>query len=234
MSASHPSLSAIVAAAGSSIRMGGTDKLFAPVAGRPLLAHVLTPFQDCPLVHHIVVVLSSANLQRGGDLVAQHGINKVSAVCQGGPRRQDSVRLGLEALEPSDWVLVHDGARLLIEPLISDALAAARETGAAIPAVPIADTVKTAGADGTVADTVDRSRLWAAQTPQSFRYDLLRRAHSEVTADVTDDASMLEALGLPVKLYPGSPLNIKVTTPEDLNIAEALLREAARPGARRL
>ena len=99
---------------------------------------------------------------------------------------------------------------------------------------PIADTVKMGGADGTLAGTVDRSRLWAAQTPQIFRYDILLRAHREVTADVTDDASMLEALGLPVKLYPGSPLNIKVTTPEDLNIAEALLRQAARPGAHRL
>jgi 2-C-methyl-D-erythritol 4-phosphate cytidylyltransferase len=180
-----------------------------------------------------VLVVSSANLQRGRDLVAQHSLDKVFAVCQGGSRRQDSVRLGLEALEPCDWVLVHDGARLLIEPVISEGLSAARETGAAVPAVPIADTVKAAGADGTVARTVDRSRLWAAQTPQVFRYDLLLRAHREVTADVTDDAAMLEALGLPVKLYPGSPLNIKVTTPQDLRTAEALLRETARSGGLR-
>lgn len=234
-------IGAIVAAAGSSTRMGdpstgsgqATDKLFVPVAGRPLLAHVLAPVQECPLVHRIVLVVSSANLQRGRDLVAQHALDKVSAVCLGGPRRQDSVRLGLEALGPCDWVLVHDGARLLIEPVISEGLAAARETGAAVPAVPIADTVKMVGPDGAIASTVDRSRLWAAQTPQVFRYDLLLRAHREVTADVTDDAAMLEALGLPVKLYPGSPLNIKVTNPQDLNIAEALLRKAARSGVRR-
>ncbi len=229
-------IGAVVPAAGSSTRMAGADKLFAPLAGRPLLAHVLAPLQECPLVHRIVLVVSSANLQRGRDLVAQHGLDKVSTVCRGGPRRQDSVRLGLSALGglgPCDWVLVHDGARLLIEPVISAGLAAARETGAAVPAVPIADTVKMAGADGTIANTVDRSRLWAAQTPQVFRYDLLLRAHREVTADVTDDASMLEALGLPVKLYPGSPLNIKVTTPQDLRTAEALLREGARSGVHR-
>lgn len=241
MSASSPDVGAIVVAAGSSTRMGdpstgsgqATDKLFVSMAGRPLLAHVLAPVQECPLIHRIVLVVSSDNLQRGRDLVAQHGLDKVSAVCQGGPRRQDSVRLGLEALGLCDWVLVHDGARLLIEPVISEGLAAARETGAAVPAVPIADTVKMASPDGAIASTVDRSRLWAAQTPQVFRYDLLMRAHREVTADVTDDAAMAEALGLPVKLYPGSPLNIKVTKPEDLRLAEALLREAARSGGRR-
>jgi len=241
-------IGAIVAAAGGSARMGGPstlrlrsgqagsgqalDKLFAHLAGRPLLAHVLGRLQDCRHVDRIVLVISSANLQRGRDLVAEYGIDKVSAVCRGGPRRQDSVRLGLEALEPpgsaaGDWVLVHDGARLLVEPVISRGLDAAQETGAAVPAIPIADTIKMAGQDGTVDHTVDRSRLWAAQTPQVFRYDLLLRAHREVTADVTDDAAMLEALGLPVKLYPGSPLNIKVTTVEDLRLAEALLQEAA-------
>jgi 2-C-methyl-D-erythritol 4-phosphate cytidylyltransferase len=241
MSASSPGVGAIVVAAGSSTRMGdpstssgqATDKLFVPMSGRPLLAHVLAPVQECPLIDRIVLVLSSANLQRGRDLVAQHGLDKVSAVCQGGPRRQDSVRLGLEALGPCDWVLVHDGARLLVEPVISEGLAAARDTGAAVPAVPVADTVKMAGPNDTIAATVDRSGLWAAQTPQVFRYDLLLRAHREVTADVTDDAAMLEALGLPVKLYPGSPLNIKVTRPEDLRLAEALLREGARSGGRR-
>jgi len=236
-------IGAIVAAAGGSSRMGGPstlrlrsgqagsgqalDKLFAHLAGRPLLAHVLGRLQDCRHVDRIVLVISSANLQRGRDLVAEYGIAKVSAVCRGGPRRQDSVRLGLDALGPCDWVLVHDGARLLVEPVMSRGLDAAQETGAAVPAVPIADTIKMAGQDGTVDRTVDRSRLWAAQTPQVFRYDLLLRAHREVTADVTDDAAMLEALGLPVKLYPGSPLNIKVTTVEDLRLAEALMQEAA-------
>jgi 2-C-methyl-D-erythritol 4-phosphate cytidylyltransferase len=229
-SGSRGLVGAVIAAAGSSTRMGGEDKLFAPLVGRPLLAHVLAAVQECPLVDRIVLVLSSGNLQRGREVAAQHGIDKLSAVCSGGPRRQDSVRLGLEALGPCDWVLVHDGARLLVEPAISEGLAAARETGAAVPAVPIPDTVKTAGPDGIVDSTVDRSRLWAVQTPQVFRYDLLLRAHREVSADVTDDASMLEALGLPVKLFPGSPLNMKVTSPRDLRTAEALLPQAAPSG----
>ncbi len=233
MNASRPSAAAIIAAAGSSSRMSGTDKLFAPLAGRPLLAHVLAPFQESTAIDRVVLVLSSANLERGRDLVAEYGIDKVSEVCVGGPRRQDSVRRGLEALaDPSrpacDWVLVHDGARLLLSPCISAGLEAARETGAAVPAVPITDTVKAARPDGAIDRTLDRSRLWAAQTPQVFRHDLLLRAHREVTADVTDDAAMLEALGLPVKLYAGSSLNIKVTNIEDLRTAGALLEEANR------
>ena len=225
------SAGAIVVAAGSSARMRGPstgsgqaiDKLFARLAGRPLLAHVLSRFQESPAVDRIALVLSTANLQRGRDLATEYGFTKVSALCPGGPRRQDSVRLGLEALGECDWVLVHDGARLLVSPLISEGLEAAQETGAAVPAVPIADTVKSAGPNGTVDRTLDRGRLWAAQTPQVFRYDLLLRAHREITADVTDDAAMLEALGLAVKLYQGSPLNIKVTNLEDLRTAEALL-----------
>jgi 2-C-methyl-D-erythritol 4-phosphate cytidylyltransferase len=228
---------AIVVAAGSSTRMGPStgsgqarDKLFADLGGRPLLVRTLQAFQDSPLVDRIVLVLSTANLQRGRALAEEYGIGNLAAACEGGPRRQDSVRLGLDALGPCDWVLVHDGARPLVTPeLIERGLAAARETGAAVPAVPLADTVKLAAPDGSVERTLDRERLWAAQTPQVFRYDLLLRAHREVTAEVTDDAAMLEALGLPVKLYEGSPANIKVTTPEDLRLAEALLAAGAAP-----
>jgi len=221
---------AVIVAAGGSTRMSGADKLFATIGGRPLLARTLQAFEDSLLVERIVLVLSAANLERGRALVAEGGIDKLSAVCMGGPRRQDSVRLGLEALGPCEWVLVHDGARPLVTTaLIERGLAAARETGAAVPAVPIADTVKLAAPDGRVEQTLDRSGLWAAQTPQVFRYDLLLRAHREVTGDVTDDSAMLEALGLPVKLFEGSPANIKVTTPEDLRLAEALLEAGAAP-----
>jgi 2-C-methyl-D-erythritol 4-phosphate cytidylyltransferase len=123
---------------------------------------------------------------------------------------------------------VHDGARLLVSAeLIERGLKAARETGAAVPAVPVADTVKVAAEDGAVERTLDRSRLWAAQTPQVFRYDLLLRAHREVAVEVTDDAQMVEALGGRVRLFPGSSLNIKVTNHEDLRLAEALLQGAA-------
>ncbi|MDO8613390.1 MAG: 2-C-methyl-D-erythritol 4-phosphate cytidylyltransferase [Dehalococcoidia bacterium] len=219
---------AIIVAAGGSTRMHGADKLFADLGGRPLLARSLQPFQDSPLVERIVLVLSAANLERGRALAAECGIDKLAAACEGGPRRQDSVRLGLEALGPCEWVLVHDGARPLVTTeLIERGLAAARETGAAVAAVAVSDTVKLAAPDGTVERTLDRKGLWAAQTPQVFRYDLLLRAHREVTAEVTDDVAMLEALGLPVKLYEGSPANIKVTTPEDLRLAEALLEAGA-------
>ncbi len=223
---------AIIVAAGSGARMQGIDKLFAPLAGRPLLARILAAFQECDAVQSIALVLSPANLDRGRGLVEAHGFDKVGGVCAGGPRRQDSVRLGLETLGPCEWVAVHDGARPLVTPeLILRALEAARDTGAAVPAVPLADTVKEAGPDGLARRTLERSGLWAIQTPQVFRYDLLLRAHQEVTADVTDDAAMLEALGLPVKLFPGSRTNIKITTPEDLQLAEALL-QAETPAAR--
>ena len=234
---------AIIVAAGGSTRMGpsthstgsgqagsgqAVDKLFALLGGQPLLLRALQPFQESPLVDRIVLVLSAANLERGRALADACGIGKLTAACEGGPRRQDSVRLGLEALGPCEWVLVHDGARPLVSAaLIERGLAAARETGAAVPAIPLADTLKLAAPDGTVERTLDRSRLWAAQTPQVFRYDLLLRAHREVTAEVTDDAAMLEALGLPVRLYEGSPANIKVTTPDDLRLAEALLEAGA-------
>jgi len=207
--------------------MGDTDKLFAPLGGQPLLARALRAFQDSPLVDRIALVLSAANLERGRALADACGVGKLTAACEGGPRRQDSVRLGLEALGGCEWVLVHDGARPLVSAgLIERGLAVARETGAAVPAVPLADTVKQAAADGAVEQTLDRSRLWAAQTPQVFRYDLLLRAHREITAEVTDDAAMLETLGLPVKLFEGSATNIKVTTPEDLRLAEAIIRSA--------
>ena len=219
---------AIIVAAGGSTRMGGSDKLFATIGGRPLLARTLQPFQDSPLVDRIVLVLSAANRERGCALATESGIGKLAAACEGGPRRQDSVRLGLEALGPCEWVLVHDGARpLLSAELIERGLEAARETGAASAAVSLADTVKQAADDGTVERTLDRSGLRAAQTPQVFRYDLLLRAHREVTAEATDDAAMLEALGLPVKLFEGSAANIKVTTPDDLRLAKALLAAGA-------
>ena len=214
---------AIIVAAGSGTRMAGADKLFTEVAGQPLLAHAIAPFQECASIERIVLVMASLNLKRGRDLVERYGFTKATALVKGGERRQDSVRLGLEALGGCDYVAVHDGARPLVTPeLIARGLEAARETGAAAPALPIADTVKEAGPNGIVLRTLDRSRLWAVQTPQVFRYELLLRAHREITADVTDDAAMVEALGEPVRLFEGSRANIKVTTVEDLTLIKAL------------
>ncbi len=217
-------IGAVIVAAGGGTRMAGVDKLFAPLAGRPLLAHTLDAFARCPAIDCLVLVLAPANLNRGRVLLEECAPGRRWQACAGGPRRQDSVRLGLEALGTVDWVAVHDGARPLVTPdLILRALETARDTGAAVPAVPLAETVKEAGPDGLVVRTLDRSRLYAVQTPQVYRRDLLLRVHREVTADVTDDAAMLEALAIAVKLFPGDRANIKITTPEDLRLAEALL-----------
>jgi len=215
---------AIVAAAGRSLRMGGPDKLFTPLGGRPLLAHTLAAFQDCPAVDRVVLVLAAEGLAQGLALAEEEGFSKVRTVCPGGRRRQDSVREGLEVLGSCAWVVVHDGARPLVTPrLIEEGLAAAQETGAAVCALPAQDTVKRVDARGRVLRTLDRRRLWLTQTPQVFRYDILRQAHQRSRRPATDDAALVERLGHRVQVYHGSLRNLKVTTPEDLALAEALL-----------
>jgi len=206
--------------------MGGRDKLFAVVGGRPLLAHTLSAFDVCRGVDRVVLVLSPENMERGRELVAEAGFSKVAAVCQGGERRQDSVCNGLEALASCQWVVVHDGARPLVTAgLIERGLEAAKETGAAIAALPIADTVKEVEPPGLIGRTLSRGQLWAAQTPQVFRYDILREAHQRAQGEATDDAALVEEAGYRVKVFEGSPWNIKVTTAADLAIVEALLAQ---------
>ncbi len=208
--------------------MGGVDKTFAPILGVPLVAHTLDQFESCPQVDQVVLVLSEDSLDRGRALVQERDYRKVAHVCAGGPRRQDSVRNGLELLTPCDWVLVHDGARpCLDEAMLQRGLDAAAECGSAVAGVPVKDTIKLVSPDQMVNETPDRSRLWAAQTPQVFRYDLLLDAHRTCSEDVTDDAAMVEALGYPVKMFQGSFQNIKVTTADDLIIAEAFLKAAS-------
>jgi 2-C-methyl-D-erythritol 4-phosphate cytidylyltransferase len=224
MPAQPESVGAIIAAAGVGRRFGEGDKLFAPLAGRPLIAHTLMVFEVCRAVHTVVLVLAEENLERGCRLVDAAGFDKVVVICPGGPRRQDSVRLGLEALPECRWVVVHDGARPLITAaLIEAGLAAAAETGAAIAAVPLADTLKEVADDGLISRTLDRGNLWAAQTPQVFDCDLLREAHRQAQGEATDDAALVEALGRRVKVFAGSPRNLKVTTTADLALAQALV-----------
>ena len=216
---------AVVVAAGGSTRMGGVDKIFAPLLGVPLIAHALDQFEAFSLVDEIVLVLAPDNLERGRCLVRDRGYRKVAHVCPGGERRQDSVRLGLERLAPCQWVIVHDGARPNLDPqMLQRGLAAAQECGAAVAGVPVQDTVKVVAPQGLVEATPPRDTLWAAQTPQIFRYDLLREAHRRCTQPVTDDAAMVESLGHPVKMFLGAYENLKVTTSEDLALAEAILR----------
>ncbi len=216
---------AIIAAGGASSRMRGTDKIFVPLLGRPLLWHSLAAFQSCAAVEQVVLVLAEAAVPRGMSLVEEGAFGKVTAVCAGGPRRQDSVARGLERLEGCQWVVVHDGARPCVTPdLVELGLAEARRTGAAIAAVPLKDTVKSVDGEGLIEGTPPREGLWAAQTPQVFRFDYLAEAHRRIRADVTDDASMVEASGRRVRVYPGRYDNIKVTTPEDVALAETILR----------
>lgn len=216
---------AVIVAAGQSTRMGDADKVLTPLAGRPLLAWSLDAFARTDSVDAIVVVASSGN--REAIVALTRDMVKVHGVVLGGERRRDSVHAGLVTLADCEYVIVHDGARPLVTPdLIEAALAGADETGAAICAVPITDTVKRDNGHGFVRGTVSREQLWLAQTPQAFRLDLLLRAHAEVEGDLTDDAAMVEHLGAPVGLVQGSARNIKVTTPEDLELAAALLAAA--------
>ena len=219
---------AIVAAAGKGERMGGVDKMFAPLAGRPVLAWVVDTFQHCPLVDQIVVVLAEHHLERGKTLAREQGWSKVTDICPGGQRRQDSVAAGLRQLKDCRWVIIHDGARPLVtEALIEAGLEAAKETGAAVAAVPVTDTIKLASDDGFILGTPPRHSLQAVQTPQVFRFDIITEAHRRAEGMATDDASLVERLGYRVKLYMGSYDNIKITTPSDLALAKILVQRGS-------
>ena len=218
----------VVVAAGASSRMGDVDKLRAVVGGRPLLAWTLDAVFASPAVRHVVVVAAP---DRVAEVAAEPWLPpSVTAVVAGGPRRQDSVAAGVAALPPAspgDVVLVHDGARPLVSPGLLERVAdAARRDGAAIPVVPVAETLKRVEG-GRIAGTVDRATLAAAQTPQGVRRDVLDRAWSLEPpggpATWTDEAALLEACRIAVHAIPGESMNIKVTLPDDLARVEAEL-----------
>lgn len=212
----------VIAAAGLSQRMGEVDKIFASLGGQPVLARVVNVFQTCELIDQMVVVVSRENLDRCRQLAVEKGWSKAD-ICPGGERRQDSVVAGLGRLSQCQWVIVHDGARPLVtEELIRRGLAEATETGAAVAAVPVKETIKVAGDDRIVQETPSRHSLWAVQTPQVFRFDIIDGAYRKVKAEVTDDASLVEQMGYRVKLFMGTYDNIKITTADDLALAEVL------------
>ena len=203
--------------------MSGVDKIFAPLAGHPLIWHTLDTLERCVAVGPVALVLSPANIQQATELVQAEGWSQV-IVIPGGKRRQDSVQAGLDVLPAMGLTIVHDGARPLVAgSTFETGLTEARHTGAAIAAVPVKDTIKVIDGDRTVTETPDRSTLWAVHTPQVFDTELLQRAHDRIAHDVTDDASMVELVGGNVRVFMDSYANIKVTTLEDLAIAEALL-----------
>jgi 2-C-methyl-D-erythritol 4-phosphate cytidylyltransferase len=215
---------AVIVAAGESRRMNGIDKVFALLGGKPVISRVLDAFEKCEPVSQIIVVVSENNVKKCRQLVAENKYSKPIEVCAGGKRRQDSVAAGLSKLDKCDRVVIHDGARPLVtRELIEGGLEAAKETGAAAAAVPVTDTIKIADDDRTVLETLPRQNLWAVQTPQVFRVDLISKAYQKAAGEVTDDASLVERLGNKVKLYTGSYDNIKITNSDDLLIAEALL-----------
>ncbi len=219
-------------AAGDSRRMDGMDKVFMPLGGMPLILHCLNAFEASADIHGVVLVLSDSAIEWGETLVRERRLTKIETVVRGGVRRQDSVANGLRALRECDVVIVHDGARPFVDQsLIFRALDAVAETGAASAAVPVKDTIKMTGPDMIVNETPDRRTLWAAQTPQAFRSELLRDAHERISEDVTDDASIVEALGVPVKLFPGEYENLKVTTRDDVALAESILSARSEAGA---
>lgn len=211
--------------------MNGVDKIVAPLLGRPLLAYSLDLLAESASIESIVVVAGEVNAEAVGSIANRTQTHKITAVCTGGSRRQDSVRSGLDHIDEATHVLVHDGARPLIDaPLIARAVRAMSDHDAAIAAVPVKDTIKMADDGMTVLETVPRNRLWAVQTPQIFEAGLLRLAHRSIDTDVTDDASMVEMLGHEVMIFMGSYENLKVTTPEDIVMAEAILRSRSKVG----
>lgn len=228
MSAISEPIGVIIAAAGSGQR-AGQDKLFASVLGRPLLAWTLDAFVRDPRLRRLVLVLRREAMEAGQALADSLEGSVPIVTCLGGERRQDSVRAGLEHLEDCVWVVVHDGARPCLSPdLIEHGIEAARRSGAAVPVVPVTDTIKEVGEANRITRTRDRALLWAAQTPQVFRRDLLVQAHEAFAEEtVTDDAELVERLGLPVSVFPGDPTNLKVTTAGDLLLAETLLAARA-------
>jgi len=227
---------AIIPSAGMGRRMGKRKKPFLPLAGMPVMAHALLPFETSPLIGAIILVVPDDDREIcRRDLVNAYGFQKVINVVAGGAERQDSVKAALNTLSASwDIVVVHDGVRPFVTvDLIERVVKAAITNGAAIAAVPVKDTIKEV-VEGRVTRTVPRERLWSVQTPQAFRAELLVEAHEKAAEDGfsgTDDAALVERMGCAVSVVEGSYENIKITTPEDLVAGEAIIRAREGEGA---
>lgn len=227
---SHPYCAALVPAAGRSRRMGGTDKLTALLGGEPVLHRTLWALDNARLVDEIVVAVSPDRLEEIAALCVRAGVKKPLRVVEGGDSRAQSVLMAaLAASDRCELLAVHDGARPLIRgEQVDDMVRLGQKTYAAAPALPVTDTVKVADTAGVVQSTPDRRSLYAVQTPQVFQANLLKAALQsavEANAEITDDCSAVERLGKTVYLTPGWRENIKITTQEDLMLAETFLRE---------
>ncbi len=233
-------ITVLVPAAGAGIRMGkGVRKQFLLLQGLPILAHTLARFEALPDVAEIIPIVPEEEMAHCLEkCVEARGIRKVKRVVPGGPHRQDSVYNGLKAVDPAtDYVMVHDGVRPLItEDLVQALMGSVAGMDGAVLAVPAKDTLKEVGDDLTVTKTLDRRRCYLVQTPQVFGYRVLRNAFEKAYVDGyygTDDASLVERCGGRIRVAMGSYVNIKITTPEDMILAEALLRKEAMERAAR-
>lgn len=221
-------VTAVIVAAGTASRMHGTDKILTPLAGEPVLTRTIRVFENHPLIDEIILVVRADQKETVGAMVEAQGFSKIRGITVGGDTRAASVMAGLDLAAPeTTHAAIHDGARPLVtEAVVTQAVETALRTGAAAPAIPVKDTIKVADR-GVVTATPNRSALYAVQTPQVFDFDLLRgalhQAQSEGAA-VTDDCSAVEGLGMKVHLTEGDEENIKVTTPLDLVVAEAILQ----------
>ena len=220
---------AVIVAAGSASRMGGIDKVMAPLKGEPMIVHTVRAFQECDAISEIVIVTREDLILPITDLC--RGFEKVTAVIRGGASRQESVNNGLSALSKEvQLAAIQDGARPLVTwQLIDRVVRAANSYGGAVPVIPVKDTIKVCDVS-LVLSTPDRSTLRAVQTPQVFDLELLRGAMEKVALEgleITDDCSAVETLGFKVKTVEGDERNLKVTTPFDLKIAEMLMEEQA-------
>ena len=224
-----PAVCAVIVAAGSSRRMGGENKLLLPLAGAPVLAHMLSAFEKCAAIRDIVLVCREQDILPYTELAKSFGISKLRTVTRGGDSRTASVLAGITAApEDAALVAVHDGARPLVsEAVITEAVYAAAEYGAAAPVVPVKDSIKRIE-DGRIAADVPRDTLAAVQTPQVFSRAVLTRALQAAAREnrtFTDDCAAVEAMGQAVRATHGSYENLKITTPEDILVAEALLQK---------
>lgn len=218
---------AIILGAGCSSRMNGVNKQLVRLGGIPVIIRSALNFERCTEISEILVSAREQDIDEISALCREYGISKLKAVTKGGNTRSESAALALREAGECDFIAVHDGARPFADPpLISRVIAKAAETGAAIPAIPVRDTVKIAQ-NGKVSETPDRSTLFAAQTPQVFRRELYRKMCAMCTS-ATDDASLAEALGVKVLLAEGSSCNIKITTPDDLIFGESLAQRGAK------
>ncbi len=223
--------SAIIVAAGKGTRMGANvDKLWLEVAGRPVIAHTWKQFNDARCVDEIILVVRDGMQEHFAELAVKFNFKKPFRLVAGGVERQDSVWNGLEAVSPkTEFVAIQDAARPCTRAdLIAATIEAARETGAAVAAQPVADTIKETADGKIISRTVDRAKLWSVQTPQTFRVEIIRHAIATARQKglvLTDDTAACELIGQPVRLVKSPAPNPKVTVPADLPLIESLLRE---------